>query len=153
MQERLFAEHLSTPHHRELPSNAIKRTRAPRPTEPERTLFGIVETKAQARKRAQEMVRLIGAVEDAPEAMQCRAEHIDALAYFIERSKNVALDPNDLDGLIRMVGDTQELLTEAECRAMRNKNIWRVYPLGWIGTRPGQMYPAGLHPKGTPVPA
>jgi hypothetical protein len=147
MQESLFAEHLFTPIDREFPTNPAKRTRAPQPTEPERTLFGIVETKAQARKRAQEIVRLIEAVEDAPEATRCRSEHIDALAYFIERSKKVALDPNDLDGLLRMVGDMQELLTEAECRAMRNKNIWREYTPGWIGTRPGQMYPAALHPK------
>ncbi len=148
MQESLFAEEIAaTPVRRELPTTPVKRTRAPSPTEPECTLFGIVETKAQARKRAQQLVRLIGAIEEAPEAMQSRAEHIDTLAYFIERSRQVALDPNDLDGLIRMVGDTQELLTEAEYRAMRNKNIWRVYPLGWIGTRPGQMYPAALHPK------
>lgn len=122
-------------------------TRLPQRTEPERTLFGIVETKAQARKRAQEMVRLIGAIEDAPVAIQYREQHIDALCYFIERSKKVELDPNDLDGLVRMVGDTQGLLTDGERRAMHKKHIWRVYPLGWIGTRPGQMYPAAMHPK------
>lgn len=146
MQASLFPEEIS-PRCSEVRSVPAKRAYRPEPTEPEHTLFGIVETKTQARKRAQEMVRLIGAIDDAPVAIECRAEHIAALAYFIERSNKVALDPNDLDGLMRMVGDTQELLSEGECRAMRNKNIWRMYPLGWIGTRPGDMYPAALHPK------
>ena len=94
------------------------------------------------------MARLLGAVEEAPAAIECRREHIDVLAYFIERSKLVAIDLNDRDGLLRMVGDTEELLTERERLAMRNnEKIWRPYPLGWLGARPGQMYAAAFHHK------
>lgn len=131
----------------ELHGAAPIRRKVTHPSEPERTLFGLVETKRQARKRAQEIVRLIDAIETAPEAIAYREQHIESLAYFIERSRKVKLDPNDLDGLVRMVGDTQWLLTEGECHAMHRKKIWRLYPLGWLGVRPGQMYPAALHPK------
>ena len=116
--------------------------------EPVPGLFGVIETKAQARRRAREIVRLLGAVEDAPEAIECRAGQIDALEYFVERSNEVALSLNDLDALERLIGDTEELLTEGERRAMRrNKKIWRPIPIGWIGARPGEMYPAALHRK------
>src|SRR5262249_31576361 len=43
---------------------------------------------------------------------------------------------------------TEEILTEGERTAMRrNEKIWRRYPVGWLGVRPGQMYPAALHRK------
>jgi hypothetical protein len=114
-----------------------KRSRPAETAEPKRTLFGVIETKTQARKRAQEIVRLIGAVEDAPAAIECNHSHIHVLAYFIERSERAALDLNDLDGLTRMVGDTQHLLTERECLAMRkNEKIWRPSHLdGWAPGR------------------
>ncbi len=116
--------------------------------EPLLTLFGLVETKAQARRRAKRIVQLLGAIEDAPEAIRSCKNHIDTLQYFIERSVQVKLDPNDRDGLQRLVGDTEEVLTEADCEEMRsNLEIWRPYLVGWIGARAGEMYAAALHPK------
>ncbi len=97
--------------------------------EPLLTLFGLVETKAQARRRAKRIVQLLGAIEDAPEAIRSCKNHIDTLRYFIERSLQVKLDPNDRDGLQRLVGDTEEVLTEADCEEMRsNLEIWRAIP-------------------------
>jgi len=90
----------------------------------------------------------LGAIEDAPEAIRSCKNHIDTLQYFIERSVQVKLDPNDRDGLQRLVGDTEEVLTEADCEEMRsNLEIWRPYLVGWIGARAGEMYAAALHPK------
>lgn len=112
------------------------------------TLFGPIETKAQARKRAQRIVHLLGAIEEAPQAIRCCESHTEALEYFIERSLQVQLDPNDRDGLQRLIGDTEEVLTEEDCNEMRsNQEIWRPYLVGWIGARPGDMYAAALHPK------
>lgn len=148
MQQALFEDIQILDSRPEARNKSTKRFRPAPATEPKRTLFGVIETKAQAGKRAQQLVQLIGAVEDAPVAIECHRSHIDVLAYFIERSKRAALDLNDRDGLLRMVGDTQELLTERECLAMRkNEMIWRPYPLGWLGSRPGQMYAAALHRK------
>jgi hypothetical protein len=116
--------------------------------EPLRTLFGLVETKAQARRRAKRIVQLLGAIEDAPDVMSSCENHIDILRYFIERSLQVELHPDDRDGLQRLLGDTEEVLTEADCEEMRsNPKIWRPYPVGWIGARAGEMYAAALHPK------
>lgn len=149
MQASLFDDAISQidEKHGSQPEKQIKRRRESA-EEPVRTLFGVVETKAQARRRAREMARLLSAIEDAPEALECRASQIEALQYFMDRSKKVALDLNDLDALQRLIGDTEELLTEGERRAMRrNDKIWRPFPLGWLGVRPGQMYPAALHRK------
>src|SRR5260370_40570817 len=116
--------------------------------EPLQTLFGRVETKAQSRRRAKRIVQLGGAIEDGPEAIRCCESHIDALQYFIQRSLQVELDPNDRDSLQRLVGDTEEVLTESDCEEMRSKpHIWRPYLVGWIGARAGEMYAAALHPK------
>jgi hypothetical protein len=66
----------------------------------------------------------------------------------VDRSKEIALSLNDLDALGRLIGDIDELLTEGERHAMRrNEKIWRPIPIGWLGARPGQMYPAALHRK------
>lgn len=112
------------------------------------TLFGIVETKAQAHKRAQRIVRLIGALEDAPDALTSYENDIRVLEYFVERSAQVKLDPNDLDGYLRLVGDNEDLLTEEDCLEMRaNTAIWRRYPFGWLGCLRGELYAASLHPK------
>lgn len=93
-------------------------------------------------------MRLLDAVEDAPEAIASRIGHIEALQYFVDRSNQIALDLNDLDALQRSIGDLEELLTNGERLAMRrNEKIWRPYPIGWLGARPGQMYPAALHRK------
>jgi hypothetical protein len=111
-------------------------------------LFGLVETKAQARRRAKRIVQLSGAVEEAPGVISSCGNHIDTLRYFIERSLQVELHPNDRDGLQRLLGDTEEVLTEADCEEMRsNPEIWRPYPVGWIGARAGEMYAAALHSK------
>lgn len=149
MQTSLFDDAFSQAdiQHGSQTQKTVHRRREP-PKEPLRTLFGIVETKAQARRRAREIVRLLGAVEDAPQAIDCRSGQIETLQYFVERSHNVALDLNDLDALQRLIGDTEELLTDGERRAMRrNEKIWRPYPIGWLGARAGQMYPAALHRK------
>jgi hypothetical protein len=134
-------------HHELRPEKKTKRRREIA-EEPEHTLFGIAETKAQARRRAREIVQLLGAIEDAPQALECRAGQIETLQYFVDRSKEIALSLNDLDSLGRLIGDTEELLTDGERRAMRrNEKIWRPIPIGWIGARPGEMYPAALHRK------
>lgn len=149
MQASLFTDTESQPplKHGSQPERQTTRPREP-VDEPVRTLFGVVETKAQARRRAREIVRLLNAVEDAPEAIESRVAHIEALQYFVDRSNNIALDLNDLDALQRTVGDTEELLTDGERQAMRrSEKIWRPYPIGWLGARPGQMYPAALHRK------
>lgn len=149
MQASLFADTESQPalKHESQPQRQTTRQGEP-VDEPVRTLFGIVETKTQARRRAREIVRLLGAVEDAPEAIESSAGHIETIQYFVDRSNKIALDLNDLDALQRLVGDTEEVLTESERLAMRrNEKIWRRYPIGWLGARPGQMYPAALHRK------
>lgn len=94
------------------------------------------------------MVQLLGAIEDGPEAIRCCENHIDALEYFVQRSLRVELDSNDRDGLQRLVGDTEEVLTESDCEEMRsNPQIWRPYLVGWLGARADEMYAATLHPK------
>src|SRR5205807_3685515 len=105
-------------------------------------------TKAQSRNRAKRIVHLLGAIEEAPRALRCCEHDIALLEYFIERSERTQLGPNDRDGLLRFVGDLQELLTEEECRQMReNKSIWRPYPPGWLGMRPRDLYAAALHAR------
>ncbi len=100
--------------------------------EPIQTLFGLLETKAQARRRARRIVRLLGAIEDAPKAIQCCQYHVDILEYFIQRSLSMQLDANDRDGLQRLIGDTEEVLTREDCDAMvSNPKIWRPVPAGW----------------------
>jgi len=139
------------------PSNQVgagrpKPYRVPRhynePDEPETTLFGLVETKAQARRRAQRIVRLIGTIEEAPEILACYENDIRTLEYFIERGTTGTLTPNDRDGLLRFVGDIEEILTEDDCREMRDHpDIWKSFPAGWPGTLLGELYAAALHPK------
>jgi hypothetical protein len=150
MQPTLFGPLEST--NPELTSARPKPCRRPRyenePDEPEATLFGPVETKAQARRRAQRMVRLIGAIEDTPETLACYENDIRTLEYFIERGSAGTLSPNDRDGLLRFVGDLEELLSGDDCLEMQdNPEIWKPLPLGWLGTRPGDLYASGLHPK------
>ncbi len=116
--------------------------------EPEATLFGPVETKAQARKRAQRIVRLIGTIEEAPDILACYEGDITTLDYFIERGTNGTLSPNDHDGLRRFVGDLDEILTEDDCREMRDRaDIWKPLPGGWLGNVPGLLYASALHLK------
>ncbi len=116
--------------------------------EPLQTLFGPVETRAQARRRAPRIVRLLGAIEDAPEAIKCCQHHIEKLEYFIQRSLRVQLDPNDRDGLQRLIGDTEEVLTQEDCDQMvSNLEVRRPFPAGWPGARRGDIYAAALHPK------
>jgi hypothetical protein len=150
MQPTLFGP--LEPPDRELEAGQSKPPRAPRrqneSDEPVATLFGFVETKAQARKRAQRLVRLIGIIEDAPETLACYENDIRTLEYFIERGTIGTLTPNDRDGLLRFVGDLEELLTEDECREMQDDpDIWKALPTGWLGTRLGDLYASALHPK------
>jgi hypothetical protein len=112
------------------------------------TLFGLVETKAQARRRAQRIVRLIGTIEEGPEILACYENDIWMLEYFIERGTTGTLTPNDRDGLLRFVRDLEEVLTEDDCRDMRdNPAIWKSFPVGWPGAAPRDLYAAALHPK------
>jgi hypothetical protein len=150
MQHTLFGPlATSSPVHTEArPTSVPVSRRRGEPDEPELTLFGIVETKKQARIRAQRIVRLIGAIEDVPETLACYENDIRTLEYFIERSARGTLDPNDRDGLLRFVGDLQELLTEDDCREMNDKpEIWKPHPARWLGNPPGELYAAALHPK------
>src|SRR5947209_6577463 len=78
----------------------------PDPGEPELTLFGGSETKAQARKRARRISHLVHFLREAPLALTCFENDIHTLDYFIERGADCALTPADLDGLLRFVGDT-----------------------------------------------
>jgi len=114
----------------------------------EQTLFGPVEAQPQARRRALRMKELLGAIEEGPEEVKSCNCHVEMLGYFIARSETLRLDPNDHDGLLRLIGATEDLLTEEDCQQMRsNRQIWTPYPTGWIGTVEGDMYPVALHPK------
>jgi hypothetical protein len=147
MQQTLFGSWEGKRTHTK-PCSIAKRRAQTEDEEPTQTLFGPVETKSQARRRAKRIVQLLGAIEDGPEAIRSCENHIDTLQYFIERSLQVELDPNDRDGLQRLVGDTEEVLTESDCEEMRsNPQIWRPYLVGWLGARIGEMYAAALHPK------
>jgi hypothetical protein len=93
-------------------------------------------------------VRLIGAIEEAPEILACYENDIGTLEYFVERGTTGTLTPNDRDGLLRFVGDIEEILTEDDCREMRDHpDIWKSFPAGWPGTLLGELYAAALHPK------
>src|SRR5574340_842576 len=95
----------------------------------ERTLFGVTETKQEQRERAKTLAELYAATRDAPDAIACRKGQIDQLTYFIDKSNRRRLDPNDLDGLQRLIGETDELLTKADCASMRrNRKIWKPFP-------------------------
>lgn len=142
-----FAVEPSAPRRESGPTER-RRARETTETELEQTLFEPVESRAQARQRAQRMVQLHAAINDAPEAIASCRYHGEILDYFIARSANAELDPNDRDGLLRLVGAIQFLLSEDDCQQMREKQeIWRPYPRGWIGARDGDMYAAALHPK------
>jgi len=114
----------------------------------QQSLFGPVETKREAIQRAKRIRELRSAIRDAPNAIACCHSDVQLFDYFIERSRQISLDANDLDGLQRFIGEPEELLTERDCRAMRkNLSIWRDFPEGWPGARAGDKYPAALHPK------
>jgi hypothetical protein len=111
------------------------------------TLFGTIENKAEARERAQKMAELYDALREAPEALDCRRVQIGDLTYFIERSNACKLDLNDHDGLHRLIGDPEELITARDCAFMRrHKRWWRKTPKGYLGYS-AAIYCATLHPK------
>ncbi len=148
MQQTLFGPRDATHAGEKQKISIPRRCSNPDDDEPIQTLFGLLETKAQARRRARRIVRLLGAIEDAPEAIQCCQYHVDMLEYFIQRSLSMQLDANDRDGLQRLIGDTEEVLTREDCDEMAsNPKIWRPVPAGWPGRRTGDMYAAALHPK------
>src|SRR5579885_1935414 len=112
------------------------------------TLFGPLESKSESARRARKIVELLGFIEEAPEAIHCCEHDVWMLSYFIERSEQKLLDPNDRDGLIRLVGDLEELLSEEDCQEMLDdRSIWRAYPPGWLGMGPGDRYAVALHGK------
>lgn len=114
----------------------------------ERTLFGSVEGKRESIARAKKLAEIYAAIREAPDALDCRRGQIMDLDYFIERSREKKIDPNDRDGLLRSIGDPEDLLTERDCAAMRrNKKLWKPYPTGWLGATRGQLYCCQLHPK------
>lgn len=111
-------------------------------------LFGAVESKSESRERAKKLVFLYSTLREAPGALEVRRGQVADLQYFIDRSAKSKMDPNDWDGLHRLIGDPEELLTEADCRAMRRKkHIWKPYPYEWLGSGPGQTFPSEMHPK------
>ncbi len=133
---------------REQPRKQKKiRRKAAREPRVDHTLFGIAESDAAATKRARAIAALITNLEEIPELIEIRRHDIRALAYFIRRSSEVKLDPNDLDGLGRLVGPTEDLLTARDWQQLRRRKIWREYPPGYLGMRPGSVYPAALHEK------
>ena len=116
---------------------------------PTQTLFGIVESKSEARARAKELVKIHGAIREAPEAMEVREGQAAQLAYFIKRSDACQLDLNDKDGMMRTIGLLDDMLDEADCAFMRrHKKWWRKVPKGWLGCKGGDhYYCTKLHPK------
>ena len=153
MQTTLFdiaiAESSGTPPEPEQPkSSCPKRSAQPKQlVRVEQTLFGVVENDRAAAQRAKCIVTLVSDIENAPEFIDQRKGLIQSLAYYIRRSKQIRLDPNDRDGLLRLVGDIEEVLTDADRRSMHERKIWRPYPKGWLGVREGSRYAAALHEK------
>ena len=112
------------------------------------TLFGVIETKTETRDRAKRLAELYASLRDAPGAIGCRKGHTMDLQYFIDRSRKRRMGPNDWDGLHRLIGDPEYLLTDRERAAhRRNPKNWRRYKYGWLNQPPGQKWPCCMHPK------
>jgi len=108
----------------------------------------IPESKREAASRAIKLSELYASIADAPEEIAVREDQANMLSYMIDKSNKCQLDLNDLDGLMRLGCDTEDLLTERDCKRWRaNAKIWKPYPAGWMGYSPGRKYPAQLHPK------
>lgn len=117
----------------------------------EMTPFGLVATRSESRTqlkaRAKEMSGLQSALRDAPEEIEARRGQVLDLQYFVDRSNAKKMDPNDHEGLQRLIGQPEDLLTLREANAWaRKQGVWRNTPDGmtwWAG----KMYCTMLHPK------
>lgn len=117
----------------------------------EMTPFGLVATRSESRTqvkaRAKEMSGLQSALRDAPEEIEARRGQVLDLQYFIDRSNAKKMDPNDHEGLLRLIGQPEDLITMREANTWaRKQGIWRKTPNGmtwWAG----KMYCTMLHPK------
>ena len=111
------------------------------------SLFGVTETRAEARTRARTIAEHCATLAEAPEAIETRQSQVVQVQYFIDRSNACALDENDLDALMHEI-DTSECLEDGDLDEMHaNAAIWRDYMPGWGGAQPGDKYPAQLHRK------
>jgi hypothetical protein len=114
----------------------------------EMTLFGVIETKTEMRNRAKQIFALLASLRDAPGAVEARTGQIMDLRYFIDRSQKRKMGPNDWDGLHRLIGDPEELLTDAEKRAhVKNPKNLKPYKYGWMNRPPGELWVCCLHRK------
>lgn len=112
-----------------------------------KTLFGIMESKTEARDRARSLRDLYSSLRDAPDVLACRRSLVDQIQTFIDRSNAKTFDLNWHDGLVRLTG-LEELLTERDCAQMRNnKKLWKWYKPGWLGSHGPVRYCCQLHPK------
>ena len=117
----------------------------------ELTLFGVIESKTEAKQRAERMSLLIARIDDAPDERKCIRSQYNCLTYFIDRAQAKKLDPNDLDGLQRSIGDLSDLLTAKDAAEMEaNPRIWKHYTgkwEGWAGALPRHRFCITLHKK------
>lgn len=117
----------------------------------ELTLFGVIESKTESKKRAERISLLISRIDDAPDERKCIRSHYFMSKDFIDKAKARKLDPNDYDGLQRTVGDLSDMLTEKDRAQMEsNTKIWKHYTgkwAGWAGALPRHRFCTTLHPK------
>lgn len=104
-----------------------------------------METKTEARQRAKKIFELLASLRDAPVAIECREGQIGALMYFVTRAAHRKLDANDNDGLQRLIGNLEELISSRDAAFMRrHRRWWKPLPDGWPGSG---HYCTTLHPK------
>jgi hypothetical protein len=117
----------------------------------ELTLFGVIESKTEAKKRAERISLLVSRIADGPDDRKCIRSQYNQITHFVTKAKAKKMDPNEHDGLQRTIGDLSGLLTEKECAEMRdNPRIWKAYTgdfAGWCGSTPRDRYCTTLHKK------
>lgn len=117
----------------------------------ELTLFGVIESKTEAKKRAERISLLVSRIADGPDDRKCIRSQYNQITYFITKAKAKKMDPNEHDGLQRTVGDLSGLLTDKECKEMSdNPKIWKSYTgdfAGWCGATHRDRYCTTLHKK------
>lgn len=118
----------------------------------ELTAFGWVsfrrESRTELKERARELSYLHSQLTDAPYAIEVRRGQIGDVRYFIDRARAKKMDVNDHDGLQRLIGQPEDLLTQRDCREMMDPKLWRWSPPGtewWAGS----SYCITLHRKQT----
>jgi hypothetical protein len=110
-----------------------------------KTLFGIIESKTEARDRAKALCGLYASLRDAPGALACRQSQIQQLQSFIDRSAKRSFDYNWWDGFQRLIGYPEDWLTDRDEAAMhRDKSYWKKDKYAFGGP---QIIRCKLHPK------